>query len=126
MGFELLEESISGVNKFKAFRVDWRKGVEEREAAMRVAILDAEKELPEGTVFEIRAAEYPVPGKSVRMDYDRIELSFDEYAERWAVGWGAGDTVPLNSYYCLHHVDAGEKRLGYVLLARLMVKKDKQ
>ena len=111
-----------------AFPCDYDKGDGERQKIMSIAIADARHNLPAGTVFEIRAKEYPVNGGK-KSDWGVRHVSQREMAENWGIAWYVRPKQPKGFEHCetkttplvKFATDKGEKDElgGYVLLARI-------
>ena len=98
------------------------------ETVVNIAVADAKRDLPKGTVFEIRAR--PRPDKDIRHDYGRIAPSLDEQAAKWGVAWywrPAPKTLPqgfesrglVQEPLFRMPVVKAEYVFGYLLIARI-------
>jgi len=129
------QEPIYPEEKGVAFPVNYDDGHDERQKTMSLAIFDAKKNLPEGSVFEIRAKSMP---KAINFpdDYGRLDRTKDEMAKNWGIAWyhvpkveqpeGFESIADLSTEIgplFESDVDKGKeyKLGGYILLARIKV-----
>jgi hypothetical protein len=115
---------------FKEFPIDYDRGDEARRDILRAVIADAKKNLPEGTVFEVRAKLYPADGgKST--DFGTKHMTRRDMAKDWGMCWYVVPKQPKGFEHLEtateplveHLPDEGEWDPvgGYVLLARVKV-----
>jgi hypothetical protein len=69
-----------------AISVNHNDGHKERQKIMNLAIFDATKTLPKGTVFEVRAKVLPEACLQ-GVDFCRVTRTKDEMAKDWGIAW---------------------------------------
>lgn len=114
----------------EAFPVDYDLGEDERMAAFSAAVADARAQLPKGTVFEVRAKNYPKDGGVVN-DFGRTPTynSRRDMAKTWGIAWyhtpeppeGFPRRMSYSPLVTCSDTSKGEVKYegGYVLLARM-------
>jgi hypothetical protein len=108
-----------------AFAVNYNN-TEEHEKIVQIAIADANRELPAGTVFEIRGKIRPADG--VTNNYGRVLPSLEEQSAKWGIAWYTfywlnapeREKMPKEPLFRVPVTEAGYDDLhGCMLIARL-------
>ena len=114
-----------------AFPCNYNGGHSKRQKTMNLAVFDAKKTVPKGTVFEVRAKVLP---KDCLQDYCRVKRTIDEIAKDWGIAWyfvpnikqpdgleECGQPPTATEPLFQNDVDEGEFQEfgGYILLARI-------